>query len=180
MSFEDKMMECRDCGNAFPFTAGEQEFYAQKGFTNEPQRCRDCRQSRKQQRTTPGSGQSTDRSTLRSEEMPRSTDHRRDDAPMGNSYGNERSSYGNERSSYGNERSSYGNERNSYGTGGYGSEPRRERVQHDAVCAQCGRPTVVPFVPRAGRPVYCQECFAQQRDSMPSRGPSRDRSANRY
>ena len=48
MSFADKTLTCRDCGTAFTFTAGEQEFYAQKGFENEPTRCSSCRQARKQ------------------------------------------------------------------------------------------------------------------------------------
>ena len=39
MSYADKTITCRDCGTDFVFTAGEQEFYAQKGFTNEPTRC---------------------------------------------------------------------------------------------------------------------------------------------
>ena len=47
MSYADKTIACRDCGTDFVFTAGEQEFYAQKGFTNEPTRCPACRQSRK-------------------------------------------------------------------------------------------------------------------------------------
>ena len=36
MSFADKTITCRDCGMDFVFTAGEQEFYASKGFVNEP------------------------------------------------------------------------------------------------------------------------------------------------
>lgn len=48
--FEDKTLTCRDCGNEFVFSASEQEFYAEKGFTNEPGRCLPCRQARKQQR----------------------------------------------------------------------------------------------------------------------------------
>ena len=47
MSYADKTMTCRDCGMDFVFTSGEQEFYAQKGFTNEPTRCQSCRQTRK-------------------------------------------------------------------------------------------------------------------------------------
>lgn len=47
MSFVDKTITCRDCGMDFVFTAGEQEFYASKGFVNEPTRCPSCRQSRK-------------------------------------------------------------------------------------------------------------------------------------
>ncbi|NLP49077.1 MAG: zinc-binding protein [Clostridiales bacterium] len=45
--FEDKTLNCKDCGSDFVFTAGEQEFYAEKGFENEPQRCRECRTARK-------------------------------------------------------------------------------------------------------------------------------------
>ncbi len=56
MSFEDKTLTCRDCGTEFIFTAGEQEFYAQKGFENEPTRCRSCRQARKQDRNGGGRG----------------------------------------------------------------------------------------------------------------------------
>ncbi|MEE8418841.1 MAG: zinc-ribbon domain containing protein [Dehalococcoidales bacterium] len=50
MSFEDKTLQCADCGQEFTFTAGEQEFYASRGFQNEPRRCQDCRRTRKQQR----------------------------------------------------------------------------------------------------------------------------------
>ncbi len=45
--FQDKELTCKDCGNQFVFTAGEQEFYAEKGFENEPSRCRECRNARK-------------------------------------------------------------------------------------------------------------------------------------
>ena len=45
--FEDKTLVCKDCGSEFVFTAGEQEFYAEKGFQNEPTRCTDCRIARK-------------------------------------------------------------------------------------------------------------------------------------
>ena len=46
--YEDKTLVCKECGNEFVFTAGEQEFYAEKGFVNEPQRCKSCRDARKQ------------------------------------------------------------------------------------------------------------------------------------
>jgi CxxC-x17-CxxC domain-containing protein len=39
----DKTITCRDCGRTFPFTVREQEFYAEKGFNNEPSRCPECR-----------------------------------------------------------------------------------------------------------------------------------------
>src|ERR671932_833105 len=47
MSYADKTLTCRECGSQFTFTAGEQEFYDQKGFTNAPTRCPDCRAARK-------------------------------------------------------------------------------------------------------------------------------------
>ncbi len=47
MSFQDKSLQCSDCGITFAFTAGEQEFYKTKGYTNEPRRCPACRQTRK-------------------------------------------------------------------------------------------------------------------------------------
>lgn len=48
MEFNDRTLNCIDCGAEFIFTAGEQEFYASKGFTNEPRRCKNCRDGRKQ------------------------------------------------------------------------------------------------------------------------------------
>lgn len=45
--YQDKTLQCRDCGADFVFTAGEQEFYASRGFTNEPSRCPSCRKARK-------------------------------------------------------------------------------------------------------------------------------------
>ena len=88
--FQDKELVCKDCGAPFVFTAGEQEFYAEKGFQNEPARCRDCRNSRKSQRSG-------------------------------------------------------------------------EREMYDTVCAQCGAPTKIPFVPKNDRPVYCSACFQARR-----------------
>ena len=56
MSYADKVLTCRDCGQAFTFTAGEQEFHASKGFENEPSRCLDCRAVRKAARGESGGG----------------------------------------------------------------------------------------------------------------------------
>lgn len=92
--FEDKTLACRDCGAEFAFTASEQQFYAEKGFQNEPGRCPSCRASR---RSTSGA-------------------------------------------------------------------PRGERQMYDVTCDGCGKATQVPFQPRGGRPVYCRDCFEQQRN----------------
>lgn len=136
MSFTDKALTCRDCGTEFTFTAGEQEFYAQKGFDNEPTRCQNCRRQRKAQRSDGGGG---------------------------GGYSSDRSYGGG---------GSYSSGGGSYGGGGGGGYAQRERVQHETTCSQCGRTTTVPFVPRGDRPVYCNDCFSQQRGGS-SRGPSR-------
>lgn len=103
MSFEDKVLTCRDCGQEFTFTAGEQNFYAEKGLMNTPSRCPSCRQARKAGNGGAGAG--------------------RDRAPRSSA----------------------------------------ERVQHPVQCASCGKETTVPFVPKYDRPVYCSDCFEQQR-----------------
>jgi CxxC-x17-CxxC domain-containing protein len=47
MPFEDKTIVCEDCGTQFVHSAEDQERYAQRGYTNDPKRCRECREKRK-------------------------------------------------------------------------------------------------------------------------------------
>ena len=54
MDFQDKSIQCSDCGTTFTFSAGEQEFYSSRGLTNEPKRCPECRQARKSERHSNG------------------------------------------------------------------------------------------------------------------------------
>jgi CxxC-x17-CxxC domain-containing protein len=54
MSLQDKTIQCADCGTDFSFTAGEQEFFQTKGYTNEPKRCPSCRLTRKTERNGNG------------------------------------------------------------------------------------------------------------------------------
>jgi CxxC-x17-CxxC domain-containing protein len=105
-SYQDRVLNCKDCGTQFVFTAGEQEFYASRGLMHPPGRCPTCRAARKARIGAEGSSVS--------------------------------------------------------------AEPgfRRERTQremHPAVCSNCGRETMVPFVPRGDKPVYCSACFEQVR-----------------
>ncbi|HOQ37797.1 MAG TPA: zinc-ribbon domain-containing protein [Acetivibrio sp.] len=58
----DKTLICKDCNSEFIFTQGEQDFYKEKGFMNEPQRCSSCRTAKKQQRKSYGNGFSKSRS----------------------------------------------------------------------------------------------------------------------
>jgi CxxC-x17-CxxC domain-containing protein len=110
----DKTLTCRDCGTSFTFTEGEQDFYAQKGYSD-PTRCPDCRAAKKAARA--GSG-------------------------YGDSYGGNGGGYGG-------------------GYGGGGGYARAERTMTQVVCANCGKDTEVPFVPRGDKPVYCSDCFSQ-------------------
>ena len=48
MSYQDKQITCSDCGTTFTFGVRDQEFFASKGFTNEPKRCPSCRAAKKQ------------------------------------------------------------------------------------------------------------------------------------
>ena len=52
MSFQDKSIQCSDCGTTFTFSAEEQEFFQSKGYTNEPKRCPECRRARKSERNS--------------------------------------------------------------------------------------------------------------------------------
>ena len=62
MSFQDKSLQCADCGAAFTFSAEDQEFFRTKGYTNDPKRCPTCRQARKTERDGSGGyGQSSQR-----------------------------------------------------------------------------------------------------------------------
>ena len=127
----DKTLTCRDCGATFTFTEGEQDFYAQKGYS-EPTRCPDCRAAKKAARQSGG---------------------------YGDSYG----SYGG--GSYGGSRSG------GYSSGGgYG---RSERTMTQVVCANCGKDTEVPFVPRGDKPVYCSDCYSQMNGGRGSSSRSR-------
>lgn len=139
MSYADKTLTCRDCGTAFVFTAGEQDFYAQKGFTNEPTRCPSCRSARKQ--SGGRGGYSGDRGGYSS-----------------GGYGNDSYSGG-----YGNGGGGYSSGGGRSGGRSFGGE----REMHTVTCASCGKDAQVPFLPRGSKPVYCDDCFQKQRRSTP-------------
>ncbi len=57
MASQDKTLVCRDCGAQFVFTAGEQDFYQQKGFLHPPSRCPDCRGKKRSGESRSSSGE---------------------------------------------------------------------------------------------------------------------------
>jgi len=54
MSYQDRTLTCQDCNQPFTFSADDQAYHAEKGFTNEPKRCQSCRQSRRNERGNGG------------------------------------------------------------------------------------------------------------------------------
>jgi CxxC-x17-CxxC domain-containing protein len=56
MTYTEKSLQCSDCGKTFAFTTEEQEFFATKGFTNDPKRCSSCRMARKTERSGSSGG----------------------------------------------------------------------------------------------------------------------------
>ncbi|MBV9120835.1 MAG: zinc-ribbon domain containing protein [Chloroflexi bacterium] len=54
MSLADRTLNCMDCGAAFVFSVGEQQFYQMKGLMNEPKRCQSCRSAAKMARQNGG------------------------------------------------------------------------------------------------------------------------------
>ena len=151
--YADKAISCADCGEQFTFTAGEQEFYAQKGFTEPPKRCPACRAARKSQRG--GGSASTYGGGYGAETY---------GGGGGSSYGADTGGYGGG-SSYGGGGYGGGGDGGGggYGGGGEGYGERRPRQMYDATCASCGGPARVPFQPSGARPVYCSNCFQTRR-----------------
>ncbi|MCH8087891.1 MAG: zinc-ribbon domain containing protein [Chloroflexi bacterium] len=61
MSYEDRTLTCVDCAQPFTFSADDQSYHAEKGYTNEPKRCPSCRAERRNQRDSGGFGGGYDR-----------------------------------------------------------------------------------------------------------------------
>jgi CxxC-x17-CxxC domain-containing protein len=133
MEFEDKTIVCADCGQEFLHSGEDQARYAERGFTNEPKRCRTCRDKRKTQGGGGGGGGGGGRGGYAG----------------GGGGGGARPP----RSSSG------GNRGGGMGGGGQGGP----RESFEATCAECGATTTVPFKPSQGRPVYCRDCFRARR-----------------
>ena len=56
MEYEDKTLSCVGCGQSFVFSADDQSYHAEKGYTNEPKRCPTCRQARRSESSYGGGG----------------------------------------------------------------------------------------------------------------------------
>ena len=137
--FTDKVLNCVDCNNEFAFSASEQEFYADRQFS-EPRRCTSCRAARKAQRSESG-GSSYSSGT-------------------GYSSGSGYSSGGGYGASSG---GGYGGGGYGASSGGGGYRERGPREMFEATCSSCGNVASVPFRPTSGKPVYCNDCFAKRR-----------------
>jgi CxxC-x17-CxxC domain-containing protein len=54
VAYQDKTLTCQECGQPFTFSAEDQAYYAQRGYSNEPKRCPTCRQARRSDRSSGG------------------------------------------------------------------------------------------------------------------------------
>ena len=99
--FQDRNIGCVECGEEFVFSADDQQYHSERGYSD-PKRCPSCRAARRSQNS---------------------------------------------------------------GGGGGGGGFRSDRPMFTTTCAQCGQEAQVPFEPRGDRPVYCNSCFSQQRQS---------------
>lgn len=100
MTFQDKSVQCFDCGASFTHTIAEQELSRSLGHRNDPKRCPSCRQARKVRQAKVNYRNATANYQLQQQQM------------------------------------------------------------FPATCARCGKSTQVPFEPKAGRPVYCRDCYS--------------------
>jgi CxxC-x17-CxxC domain-containing protein len=156
--YNDRSLACVDCGQEFSFTAGEQEFYAQRGFTESPKRCPSCRQIRKSQRSRTDGGSSSQGDSYGGSSYGGGNDYGGYSASGGYSSGGGGGGGGGGYSSGG---GGGGGGYSSGGGGGY--QERRSREMFDAVCANCGKTASVPFRPSGSKPVYCSDCFESRR-----------------
>ena len=106
--FQDRNIACVECEQEFVFSADDQQYHSERGYSD-PKRCPSCRAARRSQSGGGGGG--------------------------------------------------------GYGGGGGGGGFRSDRPMFTTTCAQCGQEAQVPFEPRGDRPVYCNSCFSQQRQS---------------
>jgi CxxC-x17-CxxC domain-containing protein len=159
--YADKVLTCSDCSQEFTFTASEQEFYADRGFS-EPRRCSSCRAQRKAQRNS-GSGAGS------SSGGGRGGYSGGGDSYSGGGGGYSGGGYSGGGYSGGGGGYSGGGYSGGGGGGGYSGggsrsyNDRPPREMFDAICSECGRIAKVPFRPTSGKPVYCTDCFARRR-----------------
>lgn len=151
MEFDDKLIVCEDCGKEFVHSSEDQQRYAERGFTADPKRCRECRQARKersaaqQSRGGPRRGGQGGGGGRGGGGRPSGF---RGDRPRGRDFGPGRGHGGG------------GSSR-----GGFeGGSERGPRASFPAVCAACGTSTTVPFEPSPGRDVYCRDCYRKMKN----------------
>lgn len=131
MSGTDQNVVCSVCGKTFVFTAGEQEFYQQKGFQSPPKRCPDCRRERRERQRGAES------------QVYRAPSFQGGPSPSAAAFGGEY-------------RSPAFRE---YDVASDPTRSQSRRPTYPATCAQCGAETQLPFRPIEGKEYYCRDCY---------------------
>lgn len=142
-AFTDKTLKCMECQQDFTYTVAEQELHQSLGYQNEPKRCNPCREAKRQRKgPAPAGGGGAPGG-----ERPRREGGGGDRPRGGGGGGGDR-----------------GRRAGGGGGGGQmGDLPAPSREYFMAICGECGKEAQLPFKPRGDRPVYCSDCFGQQR-----------------
>jgi CxxC-x17-CxxC domain-containing protein len=145
----DQNIVCSVCGKTFIFTAGEQEFYENKGFMSPPKRCPDCRRDRRDRQR--GSESQVYRAP--SFETGRT-------APFAGGGGGS--------GMVGEYRSPAFRE---YDVASDPSRQAARRPTYPAICSACGAETQLPFRPVEGKEYFCRDCYRTRKASSPGGAP---------
>jgi CxxC-x17-CxxC domain-containing protein len=135
----DQNIVCSVCGKTFVFTAGEQEFYENKGFMSPPKRCPDCRRERRERQ------RGSESQVYRAPSF---------ETGRGAAFGG-----GPPMGEY---RSPAFRE---YDVAADPTRQAARRPTYPAICAQCGAETQLPFRPVEGKEYYCRDCYRSRKAS---------------
>jgi CxxC-x17-CxxC domain-containing protein len=160
MDSQDKVIVCEDCKKEFAHTVEDQKRYADRGFTQDPKRCRECRQVRKEkaaaEKANPRPRPAAGGQGFGGQGFARQGSG----GPGfgGQGFGQRREGQGGPRGGGGPGRFQ-GRSGGGHG-GGFGHGGPRQSFQ--AICAACGVATTVPFEPKQGREVFCRDCYKRK------------------
>ncbi|MBI4567569.1 MAG: zinc-ribbon domain containing protein [Planctomycetes bacterium] len=160
----DRRLTCVECGKEFVWSVAEQTLFHEKNYHTEPKRCPECRASHRRPRHRSGRGPRENR------EGGRRSDRR------GGEGGRFWSQGGDHHGEPAGSGAGGGDTPNPYvdaladpGGGDPAGDPgareggRAPRAEYDVICSRCGVPAKVAFKPSAGKPVFCNVCYREQK-----------------
>jgi CxxC-x17-CxxC domain-containing protein len=163
VSLNDKTLTCRDCGEHFVWTSGEQEFYINKGLTKQPSRCPDCRSATKSDHSAKRDARPIYNivccdchAELKLHFQPKSPDSFRCKACQ-ERYKN-RPMYEVTCCDCGQNLTLPFQPKNLTSFRCKDCKAKRESMMYEVECSYCATTFRVPFKPDYSRPIYCRDC----------------------